>query len=197
MTDPSNITELMQLLQSGDASANEEAFKFLYQPLRRIAAARMRKERNGHTLQPTALVHEAYEKMIGLNNMKWQNKAHFLAVASQVMRHILADYARQKSSLRRGGSYKHEHATDTLAVSPGMNVEILDLERALKRLGEMDLRQARVIEFRYFGGMNEEEVAHVLGVSVRTVRRDWIIARAWLFGELQSFATRTPGLGLP
>ena len=179
-----NITHYLQRLSLGDQDAEKAAFRLLYRPLRQIALREMRKERPDHTLQPTALVNEAYLKLAGQRTKAWQNRAHFLAVAAVVMRQVLVDYARRRKADKHGGGVASEPLSQTIPAAPGIQVDILDLERALDRLTILDQRQGRLVVYKFFGGMTEEECADVLGVSVRTVRRDWSIARAWLFGEL-------------
>jgi RNA polymerase sigma factor (TIGR02999 family) len=179
-----NITNYLQRLSLGDPDAEKNAFRLLYRSLRQIAVREMRKERLDHTLQPTALVNEAYLKLVGQRTKQWQNRAHFLAVASVIMRQVLVDYARRRKAEKHGGGSTHEPLSHTISAAPGIQVEILDLERALNRLTALDQRQGKLVVYKFFGGMTEEECADVLGVSVRTVRRDWSMARAWLYGEL-------------
>jgi RNA polymerase sigma-70 factor (ECF subfamily) len=173
-------------MRNGDTEAQDLVFRLLYQRLRQIAVHHMRGERAGHTLQPTALVHEAYLKLIRGEERQWQDRGHFLAVASQVMKCILVDYARKHRAQKRDVGAVCEPLEGQSVSVYGEDVQVLDLDNALAKLAERDPRQARIVEFRYFGGMNEEEISYVLGVHVRTVRRDWKSARAWLYGELRS-----------
>lgn len=194
MGESHNITNYLHRLSVGDVDAEKEAFRLLYRPLRQIALREMRKERQDHTLQPTALVHEAYVKLAGQRTKDWQNRAHFLAVAAVVMRQVLVDHARRHKAQKHGGGVTHEPLGQAIPAAPGVHVEILDLERALNRLAAMDQRQGKLVVYKFFGGMTEEECADVLGVSIRTVRRDWSIARAWLFGELTERHSANAGL---
>ncbi len=180
-----DITQKLQRIQLGDRDAEAAAFAMLYRQLRTLAQRRLRRERAGHTLQPTALVHEAYLRLAGQRDKVWQDRTHFLAVASQIMRRILVDYARQRDAAKRGGDLQRVADESLIVSESGNDIRILDLDRALDRLSEMDPRQARMVEYRFFGGMSEEELSSIFGVTVRTIRRDWSMARAWLRGELQ------------
>jgi RNA polymerase sigma factor (TIGR02999 family) len=141
-----------------------------------------------HTLQPTALAHEAYLKLVGQREVQWQNRAHFLGCAAQVMRHILVDYARARAAAKRGGGAARLTLTEGIAVAEERDVDVLALEQALERLAELNARQSRVVELRYYGGLSIEETAEVLGVSPATVKNDWVIARAWLQRQLRGIA---------
>jgi RNA polymerase sigma factor (TIGR02999 family) len=152
--------------------------------LRRIAAAYMRKERQEHTLQATALVNELYLRLMGGAAVEWQDRAHFLAVASQQLRRILVDYAREKLAEKRGGGAEATTLVDGTAATPPFEERLLDLHRALDELAAMDARAAQVIEVRYFGGLTEKETAEVLGISLATLKRDWAAGRAWLVDRL-------------
>jgi RNA polymerase sigma factor (TIGR02999 family) len=156
----------------------------IYDELRQMAAHHLRQEQPGHTLQATALVHEAYLRLIGPDNIVWKSRAHFFGVAAQVMRHVLVDYARQKRAEKRGGGQARLPLEEGLAVSDEQCALIDELDAALQRLEKLNARQAKVVELRFFSGLKEEEIADFLAVSVRTVRRDWIVARAWIYGEL-------------
>jgi len=186
---PSNdVTLLLGAIRNGDAEARGRLAALLYPQLRRLAQALMRGERSDHTLQPTALVHEAYMRVFG-NGVECVNRAHFLAVAAQVMRQVLVDYARQKRALKRGGDFQRVELDFAGAGAdlrgPDFHIEtLLTLDTALARLEEWDERQSRVVEMRFFGGLSEEEIAAALGVSVRTIKRDWNLAKAWLYSEL-------------
>jgi RNA polymerase sigma factor (TIGR02999 family) len=179
------VTRLLQALKSGDRDAESKLLGIVYGELHRMAARHMRRERADHTLQATALIHEAYVRLIDQRGKDWQNRAHFFGIAAQVMRRILVDYARMHRTVKRGGGQGKVALDDAL---PLMTIEQSDelvaLDEALSRLAQFDPRQSRVVELRYFGGLNEEETAAALGVSSRTVKRDWSIAKAWLYGEL-------------
>jgi RNA polymerase sigma factor (TIGR02999 family) len=159
--------------------------KLIYGELHARAQKQMRLERRGHTLQPTDLVHDTYLRMIQDNAVEWQNRAHFYATASVVMRQILVDYARKRAAIKRPGARQRVELEDFLAAESPRIEQWLILDEALTPLAQMDARQARVVELIYFGGLTQEEVAEVLGISVRTVKRDWRDARAWLQAELK------------
>ncbi len=180
-----DVTTLLNRLADGDQEAGAQLVPLVYDELRRIAAQRLRHERPGHTLQATALVHETYLKLTGQPNAKWQNRAQFFGVASQLMRRILVDYARAQQRVRRGGRQQKVSLDEVLLIAPDRTDELLAVHESLSRLEKLDARQGRIIELRYFGGLSVEEAAHVLGVSAKTVARDWNIAKAWLYGELK------------
>jgi RNA polymerase sigma factor (TIGR02999 family) len=156
----------------------------VYDELHALARRYMKRERREHTLQTTALVNEAYLKLVGRQNTDWQNRAHFFGVAAQVMRHLLIDHARSRRYGRRGGSTVRITLDENVAASPGESVDLLALNEALERLDAIDERKRRIVELRYFSGMSVEETAEVLGVSVITVKREWLKAKAWLYREL-------------
>ena len=158
--------------------------ELVYPELRKIARNHLRRERVGHSLQPTILVNEAYMALAAQSEKEWQSRTHFFAVAAQLMRRFLVDYARQRNAAKREGQRKRVELTEELAISDAGLDEILDLDEALVRLAEFDPRGCNVVVMRYFGGMTEEEIADVLQVAVRTVKRDWNVAKAWLHGEL-------------
>jgi RNA polymerase sigma factor (TIGR02999 family) len=158
---------------------------FVYAELRQIAARALQSERDDHTLQPTALVHEAYLRMVGGENVPWQNRAHFLGCASRVMRNILVDHARARRAGKRGGGDARVTLTEALGLAHARDVDLVALDDALTALAETDEQKCRIVELRYFGGLSEVEVAEVLGVSERTVRRGWTMAKAWLKREMQ------------
>ncbi len=158
----------------------------VYTELKRLAASYLRRERDGHTLQATALVHEAYMKLARLDELEWRNRNHFFAVAATVMRRLLTDHARQHRAARRGAGHAKLNIDEVAVIGSARSGEIDDLDEALTRLAAFAPRQAKVVEMRFFGGMTEEEIAEILQLSSRTIKRDWIIARAWLFGELAS-----------
>ena len=178
------ITTLLAAVKLGDRAAEGLLAEMVYGELRHIAAAHMRRERRDHTLETTALVHEAYLRLVRDQAMDWQGRAHFFATASVVMRRILVDYARQRSAEKRPAAGVRVELKDWQAASHPSIDQMLILDEALNRLAEMDARQARIVELRYFGGLTEEETAEVLSISVRTVKRDWSSARAWLQVQL-------------
>ena len=157
----------------------------IYQELHRLAVGHLRRERPDHTLQPTALVHEAYIKLVAQRNADWQSRVHFFAVASKLMRRILIDYARRHLRVKRGGRQAKLSLDEVLLVSPDRPDKVLALDESLTRLEKLDARQGRIVELRYFGGLTVEEAAEILGVSPTTVRREWTSAKAWLYGELK------------
>jgi RNA polymerase sigma factor (TIGR02999 family) len=179
-----DVTRLLNLMRLGDRSAEAELFAIVYGELRRLAARVMKSERADHTLQATALVHEAYLRLVGSGTPEWQNRGHFLAVAAQAMRRVLVDHARHRGAAKRGSTPIRVPLLETLAVCDEDCAYIMALEEAMQRLERCDLRQSRVVELRYFAGMTEEEAASVLGVSSRTVKRDWNTAKAWLYSEM-------------
>ena len=185
------VTGLLKAWSQGDASALDRLTPLLYEELRRLAHAYMRQERAGNTLQTTALVNEAYLRLVDVKTVAWQDRAHFLAVAARAMRRVLVDAARARASLKRGGDKDRvEHSTaidfdQFPAASANRATEVCRLDDALDALMRIDVRRAHVIELRFFGGLSVEETADVLEVSPQTVMRDWRIARAWLARELQ------------
>jgi len=182
-----DVTRLLHAWGAGDLEARERVLVLVYGELRRRAAAQLRRERPGHTLQPTALVHEAYIRLVDQRRAAWQNRAQFLAVASQVMRRILVDGARARRAGKRGAGGIHVPLDDAPPVPvPAVDVDVLDLDAALERLSALDQRKGQVAELRFFGGLSLEETGHVLQVSEKTVERDWQAARAWLFRELSA-----------
>jgi RNA polymerase sigma factor (TIGR02999 family) len=180
------VTRLLAEISGGNRQAESELIPLVYNELRRIAANYMRRERPDHTLQPTAVVHEAYLKLVRQQAVSWQSKAHFLAVAATVMRRILLDYARARGRQKRGDKVprlplEQEH----LVFTENKSEELIALDRALFRLAEVDQRQSQVVELRYFGGLTVEETAAALGISPKTVKREWSVARAWLRREIR------------
>jgi RNA polymerase sigma-70 factor (ECF subfamily) len=182
---PADVTSLLNELAAGDQEAAAKLVPLVYEELHRLATSRLRHERPDHTLQATALVHEAYMKLVAQRDAKWQNRTQFFAVASQVMRRILVDYARGQHRIRRGGKQQKVSLDDVLLVSPDRTEEVLAVNESLLRLEKFDFRQGRIVELRYFGGLTVDEAAEVLGVSSKTVMREWKIARAWLYGDLK------------
>ena len=182
---PSNqVTELLVRWRGGDKAALDSLMPLVYTELRRIANHYLRGERSDHTLQSTALVHEAYVRMTEQDLPQWQNRAHFFAVAAQLMRQILVDHARSHRASKRGGNVYKLALEDAEEQPKVLDVDIVALDDALKSLATMDAQQSRVVELKFFGGLSVEDTAEVLGVSASTVKRDWTTARAWLFREL-------------
>jgi RNA polymerase sigma factor (TIGR02999 family) len=180
-----SVTELLHAWGAGDQGALEELLPLVYHELHRQAARFMRAQPAGHTLQTTALVHEAYLRLIGQSSTEWQGRAHFFGVASKAMRSILVDHARSRASAKRGGSVRPITLDEAGAIAgPQAGVDVLALHEALQRLAELDSRKSQLVELRYFGGLEIDEAAAVLGVSVSTAKRDWTTARAWLRREL-------------
>lgn len=183
-TGADDVTRLLQQLHSGDVQALEQLYPLVYDELRRAALRALARERVAHTLQATELVHEAYLKLLGPLHVDWQNRAHFLAVAARAMRQILVDHARRRHAEKRGGGMEHVTLGDAEADLSLPAEELLALDDALHRLEAVEPRLRRVVEYRFFGGLTEGEIAQVLGVTERTVQRDWVKARAWLHKEI-------------
>jgi RNA polymerase sigma factor (TIGR02999 family) len=181
---PGDVTRLLIEWKRGDAAALDRVVPLVYAELRRIASRHLRRERPGHTLQPTALVHEAYLKLVPTPELEWRDRAHFFAVAARVMRQILVDHARAHQAEKRGGAFRRVSIDEVAGPAVATQVGLLALEEALGRLADLDPQQGRVVELRYFGGMTIEETAEVMGVSPATVKREWMMARAWLRREL-------------
>jgi RNA polymerase sigma factor (TIGR02999 family) len=179
-----DVTALLHAWAAGDFEARERVLVLVYAELRRRAAAQLRRERPDHTLQPTALVHEAYIRLVDQRRAGWQNRAQFLAIASGVMRRILVDGARARRAAKRRGGIQLPLDEAEAVAAPAPDVDILDLDAALERLSSFDPRKGHIAEMRFFGGLSLEETGHVLQVSGKTVERDWQAARAWLFREL-------------
>lgn len=182
--DADTLSQALRDAAEGDTRALDRVWPVVYQELRRLAAGYLKGERPGHTLQPTALAHEAYLRLIRQRDGAWQNRAHFMAVAARAMRSILVDHARRRKALKRGGGQTPVSLDVTMVVDEGLSVAFDDLDHALTDLATRSERQARVVELRYFGGLTIEETAEVLAVSPVTVKRDWSFARAWLYREL-------------
>jgi RNA polymerase sigma-70 factor, ECF subfamily len=186
-SDPtSTISRLIESVRNGDAAAAAALTPMLYNELHRLAMHHMRNERPGHTLQATALVNEAYLKLIDNREANWQNRAHFLAIASQAMRRVLIDHARSKRRVKRGGLQQKVALEDVQIAAEEQTYDLIDLDEALDRLAKVDARQSRIVELRFFGGLSVEQTAEVLSISPKTVKRDWAVARAWLHRELRN-----------
>jgi RNA polymerase sigma factor (TIGR02999 family) len=178
------VTQLLLAWSDGDQTALEELTPLVYAELHRLAERYMRRERAGHPLQTTALVNEAYVRLIDLRQVQWRNRAHFFGVAAQLMRHILVDFARKRLQAERGG-YKHQVSLDGAAVvSKERSADFIALDDALKGLAEIDPRKSQIVELRFFGGLSVEETAEALKVSPRAVQREWGLARDWIYREL-------------
>jgi RNA polymerase sigma-70 factor (ECF subfamily) len=182
--DPARVTALLEQAREGKAEALEALLPVVYDELRRVAAAYMRRERPGQTLQATALVHEAYLRLMRERHVAWQNRAHFCAIAANSMRQILVEHARARRAAKRGGDQARLTLDEAVIAAADPAVDIDALDQALERLAERDPEQARLVELRYFGGLTIEETAAVLGISPATVKRSWMVARAWLKKEL-------------
>ncbi|MDQ3711552.1 MAG: sigma-70 family RNA polymerase sigma factor [Acidobacteriota bacterium] len=179
------ITQLLKEWSDGNRASLDELMPLVYEELRRQASRFLRKERSAHTLQPTALINEAYLKLIDQRDVRWQNRAHFYAIAAQAMRRILVDYAKTRNREKRGGSAENLPLNAAFQISsPEKGVDLIALDEALSRLAKFDARQARIVELRYFSGMSIDETADILGVSNATVRCDWNMAKAWLLQEI-------------
>ncbi len=189
-TNPGEVTRLLKAMNAGDAAAGEQLLPLVYKELHRIAEAYMRRERPDHTLQATALIHEAYLRLVG-EDIDFEDRGHFIGVAAHVMRRVLVDYARQHNAERRAGGLQRVEMEDNLAISPERLDEVLFLDRAMEKLKEKSPRQAQVVELKYFGGLSVEQIAAALDVAPRSVKRDWSLARMFLYRELN------PGAALP
>jgi RNA polymerase sigma-70 factor (ECF subfamily) len=181
-----NVTGLLLEWQQGDSAAFDKLTPLVYEELRRMAHRYMQQERAGHTLQTTALVNEAYVRLVGQQKIEWQSRAHFFAVTAQVMRHVLIDHARHRHYAKRGGGAQQVSLGDAALMSQERAAELVALDEALDELARLDQRKSRVVELRYFGGLSLEETAEVLKVSLMTVRRDWRAAKAWLYKTVMS-----------
>ncbi len=180
-----DLTTLLRAWSDGDGEALEKLVPRVRRELHRLAHRCMRGERPGHTLQTTALINEAYIRLVGWKDVRWQNRAHFFSVSAQIMRRILVDAARKRKQVKRGGDAFRTTLDEACVVAPERSADVVALDEALTRLAEIDPRKAKVVEMRFFAGLDYEEIAAVLGVSDRTVLRDWKLARAWLYRELE------------
>jgi RNA polymerase sigma factor (TIGR02999 family) len=178
------VTALLKAWGEGDANALEQLIPLVYEELRNQAKRHLRREPVGHTLQTTALVHEAYLRLVDQRETQWQNRAHFFGVAGQLMRRILVDHARSRLAAKRGGAVPSVTLAEDAIENPESVIDLLELDEALTRLGARDGQQARIVELRYFTGLGIEETAEALGISPATVKREWVMARAWLKREL-------------
>jgi RNA polymerase sigma-70 factor (ECF subfamily) len=182
----SRVTQLLEKFEPGDRHAGEQLFADVYAELRALAARYMRGERQSHTLQPTALVNEAYLKLLGQTRVDWRGRAHFLGIAAQAMRQILVDHARRRGAAKRGGDRHRIALDDNLVIESNRDVDLLALDDALTKLAKLDPRQAQMIELRFFAGLSVAEAAKVMGMSKRSAEREWTMVRAWLRRELST-----------
>lgn len=183
-TPPGEVTQILVEFKLGSRAAQERLIPLVYKELRKIAGAHLRRESARNSLQPTALVHEAYLRLIDVRQIDWQSRAHFFSIASTLMRRILVDHARAHRAQKRGGHEETIYVEEAQLQSPARTPEVIALDDALLELAKLDERQAKIVEMRFFAGMTEEETGEVLGISARTVKRDWRMAKAWLFKEL-------------
>jgi RNA polymerase sigma factor (TIGR02999 family) len=184
----SSITALLVRWRSGDQQALDALMPLVYDELRRVAQHYLRRERSDHTLQSTALVHEAYLRLAGQSQPQWQNRAHFFGIAAHLMRQILVEHARGRGAAKRGGNALRLELDESLATAQQTDVDVIALDVALQQLSELDAQQGRIVELRFFGGLTIEDTSEVLGVSPATVKRDWVTARAWLFRAMKGEA---------
>jgi len=180
------VTELLRRWRTGDKEALDKLTPLVFDELHRLAHQYINRERRGHTLQTTALVNEAYVRLVEQSDVDWEGRAHFFAVSAQVMRHILVDYARQHAAVKRGGEFQKVALDEEVIVSRERATELVALDEAMHALHEIHPRRSRVVELRYFGGLNNKEASEVLKVSETTIERDWRFAKAWLYRELQT-----------
>ena len=181
---PQGVTQLLKAWGNGEQEALEQLIPLIYSELHRLAHRYMQRERNAHTLQSTALVHEAYERLIDMKEVSWQNRAHFFGVSARLMRRVLVDYARSRRYSKRGGEWRQLPLNEAVAVFRDRGTDIVALDDALSTLAGIDSRKSRVVEMRFFGGLSIRETAEVLNVSPETVLRDWRLAKVWLLREL-------------
>lgn len=184
MSSPGPVTELLRAWSEGDDAALERLMPLMEAELRRLARGYMGHERRGHTLQTTALVNEAFMRLIDARQVRWQDRAHFLAISARLMRRVLVDHARRRGFQKRGGDARRITLDEGMVTSPGPGLDLVALDRALEELEKADPRKSRVIELRFFGGLSVDETAEVLQVSTDTVKRDWRLAKLWLLREL-------------
>jgi len=183
------VTQLLLAWSGGDEQALDRLVPLVYDELRRLAQSYMRRERADHTLQTTALIHEAYLRLIDANRVQWRNRAHFFGVASRLMRQILVTIARERGAQKRGGGAEQVSLDEGMMIDEGRDEDLVALDEALGELAQIDARKAQVVEMRFFGGLTEDEIAATLNVSTETVRRDWRLARSWLRRELSGEQT--------
>jgi RNA polymerase sigma factor (TIGR02999 family) len=189
MSSAKEVTQLLLDWSNGNKEAVDKLIPLVYNELRRLAERHLRRERPDHTLQTTALVHEAYVRLIDQRSVRWQNQAHFYAIAAQIMRRILVNYARDKRAIKRGGSGQKVSLDEALTISATRGTDMVALDDSLTSLASIDTQQSRIVELRFFGGLTIEETAEVLGISPATVKNKWSMARAWLHREISKTAT--------
>lgn len=181
-----SLALLIERCNDGDVCAKEALIQRLYRDLRRMASAQLRSERRNHTLQPTALVHEAYARLVQQSEVHLRDRIHLMAIASQLMRQVLVDYARTRLASKRGGAQRQVTLDEGVLTEQSRSLDVLAVDEALRHLSDLDPRHARIVEMHFFGGLTFDEIAQILDLSVRTVKRDWTMARAWLRSELSS-----------
>jgi RNA polymerase sigma factor (TIGR02999 family) len=191
--DREDVTILLAELTKGNKEAASKLIPMVYDELRRLAESYMRRERGDHTLQATALVHEAYLKLVEQRSVDWRSRAHFFGIAAQVMRRILVDHARGHLREKRGGELQEVPMDEALEFAPAQSLELIKLDEALARLTKLDPRQGKIVELRFFGGLTVEQTAELLGISPKTVKRDWSVAKAWLYSEVRQTDGDVPG----
>jgi RNA polymerase sigma factor (TIGR02999 family) len=191
----SEVTKILEAIHRGEPKAAEELFPVVYEELRRVAASKMAHEAPGQTLQPTALVHEAWLRLVGHENPRWENRAHFFGAAAEAMRRILIDNARRKRALRHGGGQQRIHLDDVDPVAVAEDEQLLAVHEALDKLAAQDKVKAELVKLRYFVGLTITEAAEVLGISEPTAKRYWAYARAWLYREITSGEASAPPVG--
>jgi RNA polymerase sigma factor (TIGR02999 family) len=184
MSEPSNITKILLDWSAGDRKSLESLIPLVYQELHRLAHRALARNAPGNTVQTTALVHEAYLRLVDVRQVNWQDRAHFFAVSANLMRNILVDLARQRFSQKRGGALAHVDLDEALDFSPQKSADLVALDDVLTELARLSARQSKIVELKFFGGLTEEEISEVLKISPATIRRDWQVARAWLYREL-------------
>jgi RNA polymerase sigma-70 factor, ECF subfamily len=185
---PKHVTALLRAWSDGNDGALEQLVPLVEAELRRLARIYMARERRGHTLQTTALVNEAFVRLVDTKGLRWQDRAHFLGISARLMRRVLVDHARSRGYQKRGGGAQRVTLTDALAAAPDSSLHLIDLDRALEALEAKDPRKARTVELRFFGGLSVEETAAVLHVSTDTIKRDWRLAKLWLLRELEGLS---------
>ncbi len=195
MTSERDVTQLLRAWSDGDDGALGELVPLVEAELRRLARVYMSRERRDHTLQPTALVNEAFVRLVDARTVRWQDRAHFLGISARLMRRVLVDHARSRGYQKRGGGLHRVTFDDQMVETPGLEVDLMGLDRALEELAQVDERKCRVIEMRFFGGLSVEETATALRVSTDTVKRDWRIAKLWLLKAIEDGRARTEPRG--
>jgi len=181
---PSQVTQLLLRWSEGDVAAREALIPLVYDELRRVAQQCLASQRRDHTLQSTALVHEAYMRLVGRTSVHWENRVHFLAVAAQLMRRILVDHARKQHAAKRGGNQVTLRLDEAVALLKKRDLDVVALDDALNELAELDQRQSHIVELRFFGGLSIEDTSHLLNISPATVKREWATARTWLYEQM-------------